>query len=103
MGKGVKVSDTVRSLCSFLHVNPILGEHAGFADYMIYPFYERLALSAQPDAEIIQEINFPNKEHYPQLTEWFQNMSSLPEVYSYFLLSVLHFLSILYYKVWNFP
>ncbi|VDM45612.1 unnamed protein product [Toxocara canis] len=58
------------------------GDHAGFADYMIYPFYERLALFAgQSGAQSLHKEDFPGRQQYHRLTEWFRNMQSLPEVF----------------------
>ncbi|KHN72333.1 Glutathione transferase omega-1 [Toxocara canis] len=57
------------------------GDHAGFADYMIYPFYERLALFAgQSGAQSLHKEDFPGRQQYHRLTKWFRNMQSLPEI-----------------------
>ncbi|ETN86380.1 glutathione S-transferase protein [Necator americanus] len=56
------------------------GDDAGFADYMTYPFLERIWIwSHEPGATDLQSDAFPSHV-YPKLQQWFANMMRRKEV-----------------------
>uniref|UniRef100_A0A915AN98 Glutathione S-transferase omega n=2 Tax=Parascaris univalens TaxID=6257 RepID=A0A915AN98_PARUN len=72
-----------------LHVESLLkdrffgGDRANFADYLIFPFYERLVVfTDHPKAVEYNLTNLVGTERFPHLTQWYKRMSLLPEVVS---------------------
>uniref|UniRef100_F1LBW9 Glutathione S-transferase omega n=1 Tax=Ascaris suum TaxID=6253 RepID=F1LBW9_ASCSU len=70
-----------------LHVESLLkdrffgGDHASFADYLIFPIYERLVVfTDHPKAVEYNITNLVGTERFPHLTQWYKRMSLLPEV-----------------------
>jgi len=58
------------------------GEKASYADYMIWPFIERVHYLTQLQADNVPfgANDFPGNEKFPKLTSWFKRMMELPEV-----------------------
>ncbi|MFH4974657.1 hypothetical protein AB6A40_001366 [Gnathostoma spinigerum] len=65
---------------SLLHDKFFGGSKPGYADYLVYPFYKRLAhFPCIPSLHCSAE-DFPSKNSFPQMAQWLTAMSSLPEV-----------------------
>ncbi|EYB89896.1 hypothetical protein Y032_0226g2767 [Ancylostoma ceylanicum] len=74
------VHDALDSAEKLLNSTFFNGEDPGFADYMTYPFLERIWIwSHEPGATDLRSDAFPS-DAYPKLQRWFSKMRSRKEV-----------------------